>query len=104
MVAPCEPLHGCRARNTGSTLSSERIWAYLKGVSADQVIQEIQGLTPAEQAKVIQFAYRLDAERMLSGKELGALAKRMIEASDPAEKLRIREELTRGFSGAKPDA
>ena len=85
-------------------MSSERIWAYLKSVSADQVIQEIQGLTPAEQAKVIQFAYRLDAERMLSGKELGALAKRMIEASDPAEKLRIREELTRGFYGAKPDA
>jgi hypothetical protein len=73
-------------------------------VSATQVIAEIQQLTPSEQAEVIQFAYRLDAERMLSGKELGALAKRMIEASDPVEKLRIREELTRGFYGGKPDA
>lgn len=41
---------------------------------------------------------------MLSGKELGVLAKRMIEASDPIEKLKIREELTRGFYGGKPDA
>ena len=54
--------------------------------------------------EVIQFAYRLDAERMLSGKELAALAKRMIDASDPVEKLKIRDELTRGFYGGKPDA
>ncbi len=73
-------------------------------VSATQVIQDIQHLTPTEQAEVIQFAYRLDAERMLTGKELGALAKRMVEASDPVEKLKIREELTRGFYGDKPDA
>lgn len=73
-------------------------------MSATQVIHEIQQLTPSEQAEVIQFAYRLDAERMLSGKEIGTLAKRMIEASDPAEKLRIREEMTRGFYGGKPDA
>ena len=80
------------------------ICGYLDCVSATQVIHEIQQLTPSEQAEVIQFAYRLDAERMLSGKEIGTLAKRMIEASDPAEKLRIREEMTRGFYGDKPDA
>jgi hypothetical protein len=85
-------------------LSSGRILANLGHVSAAQVIQEIQHLTPAEQAKVIEFAYRLDAERMLSGKELGALAKRMVEADDPVEKLKIREELTRGFYGDKPNA
>ncbi|CAN5506068.1 hypothetical protein BH18VER2_BH18VER2_05770 [soil metagenome] len=73
-------------------------------MSATQVIEEIQQLTPTEQAEVPQFAYRLDAERMLSGKELGALAKRMIEASDPVEKLKIREEFTRGFYGGKSDA
>ncbi len=73
-------------------------------MSATQVIKEIEQLTPSEQAEVIQFAYRLDAERILSGKEIGTLAKRMIEASDPVEKLRIREELTRGFYGGKPDA
>ena len=85
-------------------LSSGSVRRYLSGVSAAQVIQEIQHLTPAEQAEVIQFAYRLDAERMLTGKELGALAKRMIETTDPAEKLKIREELTRGFYGDKPNA
>ncbi len=73
-------------------------------VSATQVIQDIQHLTPTEQAEVIQFAYRLDAERMLSGKELVELAKRMIEASDPVEKMKIRDELTRGFYGDKPGA
>jgi hypothetical protein len=85
-------------------LSPGEAWRYVARVGAAKVIQEIQHLTPAEQAEVIQFAYRLDAERMLTGKELGALARRMIEASDPAEKLKIREELTRGFYGDKPNA
>jgi hypothetical protein len=68
-------------------------------VSAREIIGEIQRLPPSEQAEVIQFAYRLDAERMLSGKELAALAQRMIDATDPVERLRIREELTCGFYG-----
>ena len=50
-------------------------------MSATQVIEEIQHLTPTGQAEVIQFAYRLDAERTLSGKELAALAKRMSVAA-----------------------
>ena len=66
-------------------------------MSAREIISEIQRLPPAEQAEVIQFAYRLDAERMLSGKELAALAQRMIDTVDPVEKLRIRGKLTRGF-------
>ena len=57
-----------------------------------------------EQAEVIQFAYRLDAERMLSGKELVTLAKKMVAATDPAEALEIREQMVRGFYGAKADA
>jgi hypothetical protein len=73
-------------------------------VSAREIISEIQRLPPTEQAEVIQFAYRLDAERMLSGKELAALAQRMIETADPVEKLRIREELTRGFYGGSSHA
>ena len=68
-------------------------------MSAREIITEITRLSPSEQAEVIQFAYRLDAERMLSGKELGTLAQRMIDATDPVEKLKIREELTRGFYG-----
>jgi hypothetical protein len=73
-------------------------------VSAREIISEIQRLPPTEQAEVIQFAYRLDAERMLSGKELAALAQRMIDTADPVEKLRIREELTRGFYGGSSHA
>ena len=73
-------------------------------MSANQVIEEIRHLTPAEQAEVIQFAYRLDAERMLSGNELVALAKKMVAATDPAEALDIREQMIRGFYGGKPDA
>ena len=76
----------------------------VRQMRASEIIGEIQRLSPSEQAEVIQFAYRLDAERMLSGKELAALAQRMIDAADPAEKLRIREELTRGFYGGKADA
>ena len=41
---------------------------------------------------------------MLSGKEIAALAKRMIDTADPVEKLKIRDELTRGFYGGNPDA
>ena len=73
-------------------------------MSASQIIEEIQRLPPTEQAEVVQFAYRLDAERMLSGEEIGALAQRMIDATDPLEKLKLRDELTRGFYGGKSDA
>ena len=73
-------------------------------MSATEVIAEIEHLTPSEQAEVIQFAYRLDAERMLSGKELVTLAKKMIAAADTAEALEIREQMVRGFYGGKPDA
>lgn len=73
-------------------------------MSAAQIIDEIQRLPPSEQAEVVQFAYRLDAERMLSGDELGGLAQRMIDVTDPLEKLKLRDELTRGFYGGKADA
>ena len=91
-------------RSDGSKLSLGRVRALLSCVSAAQVIQEIQHLTPTEQAEVIQFAYRLDAERMLSGKELVALAKKMVAAIDPTEALEIREQMIRGFYGGKADA
>ena len=73
-------------------------------MSAAEVIKEIEHLPPAEQAEVIQFAYRLDADRMLNGKELGELARRMVEATDPAEALRWRDAVLRGFYGGNVDA
>lgn len=62
-------------------------------MSATEIINEIQRLSPADQAEVIRFAYRLDAARMLTGKEIGELAQRMIDSADPAAKLRLREEM-----------
>jgi hypothetical protein len=40
----------------------------------------------------------------LSGKELGKLAKHMVEANDPAETAELTEAMVRGFYGNKPHA
>ena len=61
-------------------------------------------MAPDEQAKVVRFAYRLDAERQLTGEELSALAGRMAATTDPVQAAKLREEITRGFYGGKPDA
>jgi hypothetical protein len=73
-------------------------------VTANQIIKEIGNLPPEEQAKVVRFAYRLDAERKLSGAELSGLAERMATATDPVERTMLREEIARGFYGDKPRA
>jgi hypothetical protein len=73
-------------------------------MTASQIIHEIEGLPPEEQAKVVRFAYRLDAERRLTGAELSALAERMVASTDPAETAMLRETITRGFYGEKPHA
>jgi hypothetical protein len=73
-------------------------------MTAAEIIRQIKNLPVDEQASVIRFAYRLDAERKLTGKELSALASRMVEADDPAEALLLREEIVRGFYGGQPNA
>ena len=70
-------------------------------VTASQIIEEIKRLDPKEQVGVIRFAYQLDAERRLTGKELSALAERMLNTTDPAEQARVREEIVRGFYGQR---
>lgn len=69
-----------------------------------KIIKEIKNLPPKDQAAVIRFAYRLDAERRLSGKQLSALAERLTHASDPAEAMLVRETILHGFYGAKARA
>jgi len=71
-------------------------------VTAEQIIEEIKRLDPKDQLGVIRFAYQLDAERRLSGKELSTLAARMTETDDPAEAAIIRESIVRGFYGRQP--
>jgi hypothetical protein len=73
-------------------------------MTASEIIEEIKRLDPKEQLGVIRFAYQLDAERRLTGKELSSLAERMINASDPAEEAKVREEIVRGFYGQRSHA
>jgi hypothetical protein len=73
-------------------------------VTATQIIEEIKRLDPKEQLGVIRFAYQLDAERRLTGKELSSLAERMIASTDPVEQARVREQIVRGFYGQRKDA
>jgi hypothetical protein len=73
-------------------------------MTASQIIDEIKGLTPEEQAGVVRFIYQLDAERKLSGPELSALAEHLVDAKDLVEASRVRETILRGFYGAGRDA
>ena len=73
-------------------------------MTASEIIDEIASLPPNEQAKVVQFTYKLDAERQLSGPELSELAKGLVGETDPIKIATIRQALTRGFYGGKPHA
>ena len=73
-------------------------------MTATAVIEEIQQMPPEDQSRVIQFAMELARKRQLTGKELGELAKRMVETKDPAEADRLQEEIVRGFYGNEPHA
>ena len=68
-------------------------------MTAAKVIEEIDDLPPAEQAKVIQYAVKLARRRQLSADELGELAERLANTQDPTEVLRLKSALTRGFYG-----
>lgn len=69
-------------------------------MTASKIIGQIKRLDRKEQLSVIRFAYRLDAERRLTGEELSGLAERMVNATDPAEEALIREAMVRGFYSA----
>ena len=68
-------------------------------VTAAKVIDEIKHLPPQEQAEVIQFAFELARSRQLSPQELGELAQKLAASEDPAEIIRLKSALTRGFYG-----
>jgi hypothetical protein len=72
-------------------------------MTAVEIIEEIKRLPKVEQSRVIEFA-RSAGNRMLTGDELGALAKRMVDAKDPAEADCLKEEIVRGFYGDEPHA
>ena len=68
-------------------------------MTAAKVIEEIKHLPPEEQVEVIQFAAELARSRQLTGQELGELAERLAESTDPAEIIRLKSAMTRGFYG-----
>jgi hypothetical protein len=63
------------------------------------IINEIKLLPPAEQAEIIQFTVGLAQSRQLTGKELGELARKLAASNDPAEVIRLKSAMTRGFYG-----
>src|SRR6266850_5743976 len=69
-------------------------------MTASEIIVEIKRLDRKEQLGVIRFAYQLNAERRLTGKELAGLAERMVNTTDRAEEAIIREAMIRGFYSA----
>jgi len=73
-------------------------------MTATAVIEEINNLSPEEQSRVIQYALELARRRQHTGKELGDLARRMVETKDPAEADRLHEDIVRGFYGNEPHA
>jgi hypothetical protein len=52
-----------------------------------------------EQSRVLDFALELKRKRQLSGKELSALAQRMVDSNDPTEVERLKSKITHGFYG-----
>jgi len=91
-----------RSRNV--CLENESHVRYGLGMTAVEIIEEIKRLPKPEQSRVIQFARNVTGNRMLKGEELGALAKRMVDAKNPAEADRLKEEIVRGFYGNEPHA
>jgi hypothetical protein len=73
-------------------------------MTAAEIIEEIKRLPETERSQVIEFARHAGEGLPLSGEELGALAKRMVEAGDTAEANRLQQEIVRGFYGDKPNA
>jgi hypothetical protein len=73
-------------------------------VTAEQIIEQIKQLDSNAQRSLILFAYKLDAERKLTGPELSRLAERFVNATDETEAACIRESITSGFYGRNTDA
>jgi len=73
-------------------------------MTAVQIIEEIKRLPTEEQTGIIEFARQVGESRPLTPEELGQLAKRMVEAKDPAEADRLQEQIERGFYGGQAHA
>lgn len=68
-------------------------------MTAAQIIEDIKMLPRGEQSRVVQFAVELARNRQLPAEDLVVIAEKMLAASDPNEKKKLEDELTRGFYG-----
>ena len=74
-------------------------------MSAAEIIEQIKRLPPDERERVRNFARENLEPGQLSADDLGELTRRMVEAKDPVEADRLKQEIMRGFYGdAGPDA
>lgn len=73
---------------------------YNLGVTASQIIEEIERLPSKEKAEVLTALLRSQtAKRQLSPDELVALADQMIATKDPDEADRLEKKILAGFYG-----
>lgn len=68
-------------------------------MTANEIIEDIKLLPRDEQSRVVQFAVELARGRQLPAEDLVVIAQKMLETSDPEEKKRLEDDLTRGFYG-----
>jgi hypothetical protein len=87
-----------------SQLAEGPIWTYFSKMTAVEIIEAIKGLPREEQTQVAEFARHIQSATQLSPEELGRLAQRMVDATDPAEADRLEQEIIRGFYGSQSHA
>lgn len=73
-------------------------------MNAAAIIDAIKHLPPAEQAQVVEFVQTLETRRPWRGEKLTEYEKKMVDAEDPAEAQRLKEQIVAGFYGDEPDA
>ena len=73
-------------------------------MNAAAIIDEIKHLPQAEQEQVVEFVQTLQSRRPWSGEKLTEYEKKMVEAKDPAEAQRLKEQIIAGFYGDEPGA
>ena len=73
-------------------------------MNAAAIIDEIKHLPPGEQEQVVEFVQTLERRRPWSGEKLTEYEKKMVDAKDPAEAQRLKEQIVAGFYGDQPGA
>lgn len=68
-------------------------------MAAPRILREIEGPVIVDRAGAGNAGHGDDIDRRMNPDELGELARRMVEAADPAAADALQEALIRGFYG-----